>query len=86
MAIACNLVIYTYYLEGLPNVGYFNLSSSGEEALCMFCEVMQKKMAAASRAAALLRELLDSMTPVEARDRAMAEIGGVAVAEEEGFS
>ena len=51
----------------------------------MFCEAMQKKMAAASRAAALLRELLDSMT-VEARDRAMAEIGGVAVAEEEGFS
>ena len=42
--------------------------------------------AAASRAAALLRELLDSMTPVEARDRAMAEIGGVAVAEEGGFN
>ena len=39
-----------------------------------------------SRAAALLRELLDSMTPVEARDRAMAEIGGVAVAEEGGFN
>ena len=36
--------------------------------------------------AALLRELLDSMTPVEARDRAMAEIGGVAVAEEGGFN
>ena len=34
----------------------------------------------------LLRELLDSMTPVEARDRAMAEIGGVAVAEEGGFN
>jgi hypothetical protein len=54
----------------------------------MFCEAMQKKKKkkAASRAAALLRELLDSMTPVEARDRAMAEIGGVAVAEEEGCS
>ena len=42
--------------------------------------------AAASHAAALLRELLDSMTPVEARDRAMAEIGGMAVAEEGGFN
>ena len=52
----------------------------------MSCEAMQKKMAAASRAAALLRELSDGMTPVEARDRAMAEIGGVAVAEKEGFS
>ena len=43
-------------------------------------------MAAASRAAALLRDLLDSMTPVEARDRAMAEIGGVAVVEEGGLN
>ena len=43
-------------------------------------------MAAASRAAALLRELLDSLTPFEARDRAIAEIGGVAMAEEGGFS
>ena len=32
------------------------------------------------------RELLDSMTPVEARDRTIGEIGGVAVAEEEDFS
>ena len=62
------------------------LDKGGDSCLCMFCEAMQKKMAAASRAAALLRELLDSMTPVEARDRAMAEIGGVAVAEEEGLS
>ena len=59
----------------------------GDSCLCMSCEAMRKKMAAAaSRAAALLRELLDSMTPVEARDRAMAEIGGVAVAEEGGFN
>ena len=58
----------------------------GDSCLCMSCEAMQKKMAAASRAAALLRELLDSLTPVEARDRAIAEIGGVAVAEEGGFS
>ena len=29
----CNLVFYTYNLEGLPNVGYFNLSLPGEEAL-----------------------------------------------------
>ena len=62
------------------------LDKGGDSCLCMFCEAMQKKMAAASRAAALLRELLDSMTPVEARDRAMAEISGVAVTEEEGFS
>ncbi len=63
------------------------LDKGGDSCLCMFCEAMQKKKKkAASRAAALLRELLDSMTPVEARDRAMAEIGGVAVAEEEGFS
>ena len=48
----------------------------------MSCEAMRKKKAAASRAAALLRELLDSMTPVKARDRAMAEVGGMAVAEE----
>ncbi len=33
MALLCYLVIYTYYLEGLPNVGYFNLNQSGEEAL-----------------------------------------------------
>ena len=33
MAITWNLVIYTYYLGGLPNVGYFNLNPSGEEAL-----------------------------------------------------
>ena len=52
----------------------------------MSCEAMQKKMAAASRAAALLRELLDSLIPVEATDRALAEEGGVAAAEEEGFS
>ena len=62
------------------------LDKGGDSCLCMFCEAMQKKMAAASRAAALLRELLDSMTPVEARDRAMAEICCVAVAEEEGCS
>jgi hypothetical protein len=63
------------------------LDKGGDSCLCMFCEAMQKKKKkAASRAAALLRELLDSMTPVEARDRAMAEIGGVAVAEEEGLS
>jgi hypothetical protein len=62
------------------------LDKGGDSCLCMSCEAMQKKMASASRAAALLRELLDSMTPVEARDRAMAEIGGVAVAEEEGIS
>ena len=38
----------------------------------MSCEAMQKKI---------------SMTPVEARDRTIAEIGGVAVAEiKEGFS
>ncbi len=60
------------------------LDKGVDSCLCMFCEAMQKKMAAASRAAALLRE--HSMTPVEARDRAMAEIGGVAVAEEEGYS
>ena len=47
---------------------------------------MQKKMAAASRAAARLRDLLDRIAPVEARDRAIAEIGGVAVAEDGGFS
>ena len=68
------------------------LDKGGDSCLCMFCEAMQKKKKkkkkkkAASRAAALFRELLDSMTPVEARDRAMAEIGGVAVAEEEGLS
>ena len=64
------------------------LDKGGDSCLCMFCEAMQKKKKkkAASRAAALLRELLDSMTPVEARDRAMAEIGGVVVAEKEGFS
>ena len=62
------------------------LDKGGVRCLCMSCEAMQKKMAAASRAATLLRELLDSMTPVEARDRAMAEIGGVAVAEEGGFN
>jgi len=38
--------------------------------------LLQKKMAAASRAAALLRELLDSMTPVETTARVMAEEGG----------
>ena len=37
----------------------------------MSCEAMQKKI---------------SMTPVEARDRMIAEIGGVAVAEKKGFS
>jgi hypothetical protein len=58
----------------------------GDSCLCMSCESMQKKMAAASRAAALLRELLDRIAPVEARDRAIAEIGGVAVAEDGGFS
>ena len=64
------------------------LGGGGDSCQCMFCEAMQKKKKkkAASRAAALLRELLDSMTPVEARDKAMAEIGGVAVAEEEGIS
>ncbi len=57
----------------------WNLRDKGDDSRqCMSCEAMQKKMAAASRAAALLRELLDSMTPVEARDRAMAE--------EEGFN
>ncbi len=49
------------------------------------CAAVQK-LAAATRTAALFRELLDSMAPVEARDRAMAEICGVAVAEEEGCS
>ena len=56
----------------------------GDSCLCMSCEAMQKKMAAASRAAALLRELLDSLIPVEATDRALAEEGGVAAAEEGG--
>ncbi len=56
----------------------------GVSCLCMSCEAMQKKMAAASRAAALLRELLDSMTPVETVDRVMAEEGGVAATEEGG--
>ena len=37
----------------------------------MSCEAMQKKI---------------SMAPVEARDRTIAEIGGVAVAEKKGFS
>lgn len=46
--------------------------------------LLQKKMAAASRAAALLRELLDSMTPVETTARVMAEEGGVAAAQEGG--
>ena len=46
------------------------LDKGGDSCLCMSCE-MQKKI---------------SMTPVEARDRTIAEIGGVAVAEKKGFS
>jgi len=42
------------------------------------CAAVQK-LAAATRTAALFRELLDSMAPVEARDRAIYRIGGVAV-------
>ena len=47
------------------------LDKGGDSCICMSCEAMQKKI---------------SMTPVEARDRMIAEIGGVAVAEKKGFS
>ena len=47
------------------------LDKGDGSCLCMSCEAMQKKI---------------SMAPVEARDRTIAEIGGVAVAEKKGFS
>jgi hypothetical protein len=51
-------------------------AKGGESCLCQSCEGLQKKMSAASRAASLLREYMESNTPNDAGVDAAAQEGG----------
>jgi hypothetical protein len=62
------------------NLPWYTRDKGGDSCLCQCCEGLQKMMAAASRAAAVLQELVDILTEVA---EARAEVGAAASAVEE---